>query len=848
MNLELTGMMPVKFCCLVWIVIPNLMTLQCSPQQHSDLQKCNISHAANETTVDCSRCGFSRVPRGFPRNTTELNLGNNNLSSLRNGSLPYLPSLHTLLVNDNNIEFLEEGALQNLPALQRLNLDGNKFNFTYSSLPLGTFQNLTSLTTLRVGRMKMQFSSLTYPDATFADLHYLESLVIDGAGEPVFGPGFAQMKRLKSLTFGSPVLIRRLGNSSFVNFREAPISNLTLSLCRNLIFLDDNVFSPFFELRFLLARDTTPFGLYPSLLSLKGLSGRNMTEIDFSHVHRYDVTVKDVLNNQTLMLTSEMTRYLVTICVERLILRDNNIIVIESSALLQEPFQSCLRYIDLRRNAVNGEPKWLFLLPEFYNLVVLDVSKQLNQLYLGDGQDTNSKDLLGKSWGNMTFYLPPLLEKLLLSGSGAHDRVFKATNIFFHGGEHLTYLDLSYSALIMISWRIYGVEHVKYLDFTGNFFQNIPLTFFQSFPNVMILYLNNVHFDTDLMSNMRSQTLFSPLRNVRSLDISFNSLYKMYTHIFGDLKTLKYLNLSRNVFEDVPIELSGMLNITHIDLSFNSIGVLSTNTRTMLDERVFDSQQFSLDLHGNILSCGCGALDFLTWIIDTDVQFRRFDSYSCLNTEGQLIKLSNITSSFGRHWRYCYARFWLAFSVCLMCVLISSLVICHVILKNSISLKYWMLRLIGFDYCVQRRQDYLYDIFIYYSQHDDYEWVCTTFLQKMEVERGLRLCIPDRDFEVGVCAAEEIINCIHNSWKTVLYVTETFLQDELCSFTLSSGIYACNNNMPKRLTLLYSDAILRHPLPPLLTQLLDGDGVFVLEDLEENNAWQRLFEHVLRWI
>ncbi|XP_071096611.1 toll-like receptor 4 [Haliotis cracherodii] len=842
-------MMPVKFCCVLWIVIPNLMTLQCSPQQQSDLQKCNISHAANETTVDCSRCGFSRVPRGFPRNTTELNLGNNNLSSLLKGSLPYLPSLHTLLVNDNNIEFLEEGTLQNLPVLQRLNLDGNRFNFTYSSLPLGTFQNLTSMTTLRVSRMKMRFTSLTYPDATFADLRYLESLVIDGAGEPVFGPGFAQLKRLQSLSFGSPCLIRRLGKGSFVNFREAPVSNLSLSGCNEFISLDDNVYLPFPYLRFLFARDTTPFGLHPSLLSLKGMSGRNMTEINFSNVKRYDTTIHGVMHNQTLVLTSEMTRYLVTICVERLILRKNNIVVIESNALLQEPFQSCLRYFDLRYNAVTGEPTLLYYLPEFVNLVVLDVSKQAYQLYHGDGHNKHSTDLPEIHFGgNWTLSVPPLLEKLCLSGSGGHGRSFKGIGICVRGGEHLTYVDASYSALITSKWRFYGVEHVKYVDFTGNFFQTIPMTFFQSFPKVNVLYLRQVHFDVDFISNQSSQTLFSPLKSIVSLDVSVNSLYRMYTHIFRDLKTLKYLNLSRNMFQDVPIKLTGMLNITHIDLSFNSISVLSANTRTMLDEKAVDSPQISLDLHGNTLSCGCGALEFLTWIIDTDVEFRRFDSYSCLNTEGQLIKLSNITSSFGRHWRYCYARFWLAFSVCLMCVLFSGLVICHVILKNTISLKYWMLRLIGFDYCVPCRQDYQYDIFIYYSQHDDYQWVCTTFLQKMEVERGLRLCIPDRDFEVGVCAAEEIINCIHNSWKTVLYVTETFLQDELCSFTLSSGTYACNNNMPKRLMVLYSDAIFRHPLPPVLTQLLDGDGVFMLEELEENKGWKQFFQHVLSWI
>ncbi|XP_046577999.1 toll-like receptor 4 [Haliotis rubra] len=842
-------MMPIKFYSLVWIVIPNLMTSLGHPQ-HSDIEKCNIHHEANETTVDCSRRGFNRVPRGVPRNTTVLNLGTNNLLNLRKGSLPNLPSLHTLLVNDNNIEFLEEGALQSLPVLQQLNLDGNKLNFSYFSLPLGTFQNLTSLTTLRVSRMTMRFTSLTYPDTTFADLHHLESLVIDGAGEPVFGSGFAQMKNLRSLSFGSDCgIIRRLRNNSFINFRKAPVSSLSLSACRDFVSIDDNAYLPFPNLKCLFARDTRPFGLHPSLLSLKGLSGRNMTEIDFSNVKRYDVTIHGLMKNQTLVLTSEMTRYIVTICVERLILRENNIVVIESSALLQEPFQSCLKYFDISRNAITGEPTLLYHLPEFVNLAVLDVSKQSNQQYAGDVQDRHSEDLLKIPFrGNWTLSIPPSLEKLLMSGSGEHGRSFQGIGICVRGGSHLTHVDISYSALITGKWRFYGLEHVKYVDFTGNFFQTIPMTFFQSIPKVRILYLRHVHFDVDLISNQSSRTLFSPLKSIVSLDISMNSLYRMYTHMFEDLKTLTYLNLSHNKFEDVPIELSGMLSISHIDISFNSISFLKANARTMLDQRLNDSQPISLDLHGNILSCGCGTLDFLTWIIDTDVQFRHFDSYSCLNTEGQLIKLSNITSSFGRHWRSCYGRFWLAFSVCLMCVLISCLVVCQLVLKNTISLKYWILRLIGFDRFVPRRQDFKYDIFIYYSEHDDYQWVCTTFLQKVEVEKGLRLCIPDRDFDVGVCAAEEIINCIHNSWKTVLYVTETFLQDEMCSFTLSSGVYACNNNMPKRLILLYSDTILHHPLPPLLTQLLDGDNVFVLEELEEKRAWQQFFELVLKWI
>ncbi|XP_046550159.1 myeloid differentiation primary response protein MyD88-like [Haliotis rubra] len=111
----------------------------------------------------------------------------------------------------------------------------------------------------------------------------------------------------------------------------------------------------------------------------------------------------------------------------------------------------------------------------------------------------------------------------------------------------------------------------------------------------------------------------------------------------------------------------------------------------------------------------------------------------------------------------------------------------------------------------------------------------------METDRSLRLCIPDRDFHPGDCTAEEILDAINNSWKTVIYLTETFLEDELCSFMLSSAVYASTNLMPNRLIILYSDDIFDHPLPRILTQLLDRDNNFPLDTFDDNEQWDQLY-------
>jgi hypothetical protein len=55
-----------------------------------------------------------------------------------------------------------------------------------------------------------------------------------------------------------------------------------------------------------------------------------------------------------------------------------------------------------------------------------------------------------------------------------------------------------------------------------------------------------------------------------------------------------------------------------------------------------------------------------------------------------------------------------------------------------------------------------------------------TLLPKLETGESCKLCFHHRDFTVGVAVTDNIINSIHNSYHTVLIVSNDFLKSDWC--------------------------------------------------------------------
>lgn len=237
----------------------------------------------------------------------------------------------------------------------------------------------------------------------------------------------------------------------------------------------------------------------------------------------------------------------------------------------------------------------------------------------------------------------------------------------------------------------------------------------------------------------------------------------------------------------------------------------------------------------------------------TDVVFDDVQMYRCIDETGKLGPLMLDWTHYNTLWRACYSRIWLPTVVSAFFAL--WIVILFVVLANRYGMlwKLFVLRMFGLPFDKPDRKHFQFDMFLYYASSENQDllsWIFNTFRQEMENKRQLRMCIPDRNFDVGVSTAEEIVKGINNSWKSVIFVTEKFLQDEWCFFALSSALYSTTTLMPKRVLLLYTPDVLEkgNPLPPVMGQLLDQGTALELDTDGDDDWWAELQEKVLAWI
>uniref|UniRef100_A0A7N8X7R7 Slit homolog 1a (Drosophila) n=1 Tax=Mastacembelus armatus TaxID=205130 RepID=A0A7N8X7R7_9TELE len=123
-----------------------------------------------ETVVRCSNKHLHTLPRGIPRNVTELyldgnqfsivpkelstfkylqlvDLSNNKINSLTNSSFANMSQLTTLILSYNSLRCIPKMAFSGLHSLRLLSLHGNEI----SELPDGIFNDVASLSHLAIG-------------------------------------------------------------------------------------------------------------------------------------------------------------------------------------------------------------------------------------------------------------------------------------------------------------------------------------------------------------------------------------------------------------------------------------------------------------------------------------------------------------------------------------------------------------------------------------------------------------------------------------------------------------------------------------------------------------------------
>ncbi|XP_062596803.1 toll-like receptor 13 [Saccostrea cucullata] len=420
-----------------------------------------------------------------------------------------------------------------------------------------------------------------------------------------------------------------------------------------------------------------------------------------------------------------------------------------------------LRKLDLRFNYFSE-------MPVFCNTSRQSLHPNLRELYLSN---TKLKYLFKKN-----FLCLQSLQTLDLS----HTELYQLSNNIFSPLKSLKKLKIGYVKSLKIifkyAFNISSLLTMKFIyndfDFEGNK-KYYPEHMFKWCPNVTTLYLNGNHCPTGSLGNV----LLKPLHKLAALFLEENRMDTIHEDTFRSMKSLKRISLKQNKligWKDTVFE--NLTKLIHLDLALNRIAVFN---QTSIPPYIINNlETFSLAF--NPFDCGCDMIWFRNWLQKTNVTLLNFpEKYTC-QTPGNMLRKSILSLTLTEE--DCKEKNpWLipliSMSVCAF-VLVSSSIIIAVQLPSIRNLVYYYrLKRMGYVKLLNE-QEFKYDAYVVYCDADE-SWVFQKLVPKLESEE-LRLCLPDREFEVGADKCGQIEEAFKNSKKVLVVLSNEFAKSEWC--------------------------------------------------------------------
>ncbi|XP_078594304.1 uncharacterized protein LOC144872068 [Branchiostoma floridae x Branchiostoma japonicum] len=469
----------------------------------------------------CVKKGLRHVPLLIPRQTKELHLSINYISTLYNDSFGGMDELQFLDVSRNRIRDIEEATFWKLKSLQLLNLGANMLTV----LSPRVFRSLSSLQRLQLDRNMFKSTASIAPS-----LHPLVSLNIlnlnyNKLSHIHLEPAFATLANLNTLNLAGNLNLS-LQAESFQVMRNHSLTHLNLG-SNHLINIPKQVLRPFASIKQLgLSKNPlTTEDLFAIFNNTRGLGITNWTLTNNALTELTNVTFSPLLNEEVIYLSlhnnniSKLTDYLFAFLPT---LRVLSFGVNPVERLSSKVFAGCGQLQELALNNVSLHEIPSELFKPLANLTKLN----LDSNFIGIVRD--------KAFASL-----PKLRILRMNGN----RIEMIRNNAFYGLYHLEELNLGTNNLRYTPSPALGVlgMSLKNLDLSANRrLQKIP-------PNS----LSKLHNLTDLriqscQLKILQNNNFVGLYNLQRLDLSFNSIQTINPDAFYGLPSIKVLKLNNN--------------------------------------------------------------------------------------------------------------------------------------------------------------------------------------------------------------------------------------------------------------------------------------------------------------
>ncbi|CAG2240993.1 unnamed protein product [Mytilus edulis] len=618
-----------------------------------------------------------------------------------------------------------------------------------------------------------------------------------------------------------------------------------------------------FPLLQILSMDGVAIPLADALKLLKPFTQKNMTSITFKGIA--------ARNNKPVFITCGMVKYLQHICVKTLVIAECNIVGYEEKSLITFEYPECLenivlsgnrfsialgshftdlvvlmkkainiRYFDLSYNAIN------FNNIEYCNLNVLENPFYRKEVYsegckvktgTENGIENYNSELMKAHTVHESTVIIALPAKLTFLRVSHYMTSYTETEqkLIVTNASNLRYLDFSYWQIKQFP-EIYSDApfNVKYMDISGlNASILIHETSIPVFQNVQTAILKNAMLGLTIGKNGKVFQLFPA---VEKLDISYNNLWYLDKDAFDTNFNLSIVNIAHNLLQSIPIAMMNLPYLSKLDISYNRLQTINKTFRDWMDEKSYGGI-FHLSIEGNSLKCTCDTSDFIRWIFSTDVVFDRVNkNFSCTLTNGSESNTVVIYRRFHEHFGNCNNKNWLRLGIGLLVAFVVVTVPFSVILNFRWKITFWIYR--NFKRVVEDRLEKKFNYDIYLSYADDMlQWVQGDFLQRIETSWHMKVCIEDRDFQLGVPKADEIANAIAGSKHVIFIMSESLKNNEWNQFEIERVTFEkCRNYLQKIIIVVKQASV--NSVPHELDGILQY--VTIIDWADNETGWDKL--------
>ncbi|XP_022653778.1 toll-like receptor Tollo [Varroa jacobsoni] len=378
-----------------------------------------------------------------------------------------------------------------------------------------------------------------------------------------------------------------------------------------------------------------------------------------------------------------------------------------------------------------------------------------------------------------------------------------------------------------------------YLD--GN---DIPVIGQQAFAGRKAL--RSIYLNDSAIVTIQNQSL-DGLTELSELHLENNQLSVLHGHEFHALSKLKKLYLSNN-------QLSYVSNMTFAHLKGLEVLYLDRNylTKIFVWSLQYNSRLADVQMAGNPWSCECHFIQQYQQFLHERGEIVR-DSYdlACLYNETTALVLwalnatecfnpSEVTSLVGQfQFRRIDDIVPLLVTIGALCVVLVIVTLALIIYRHQMSVWFFTRYGVRMFHRAPAEEEKLFDAFVSYSKNDE-AFVAQILAPELECGKPpYRLCLHYRDLPMaGGYLSDAIQEAVESSRRTIVILSEHFLQSEWCRYEFKSAHHeVLNNGSNHKLIVIFLGRVSYRELDPDIRMWLKHSEFL---HWGEKNFWDKL--------